>query len=124
MSSNNSFLVNLLSQLAYSSPFLLAFGVGLILALVRWNNHPRVSGIASAGFVVLILNSVIMTSLRAVMFQQMTTGAWSQTQFSRATMLLGAGQSMVSLAGYSLLVAAIFVGRSVPRRSFPRDIHD
>jgi len=86
--------------------------VGLILALVRWPQHPGVSRTALLGCVVLLLNLVAGTALNYWLWRARAEHGWSIQQVSLYSSILGWFRVLVGALGYGLLFWAIFGWRN------------
>jgi hypothetical protein len=56
-------LFQLVREVAVQFPSLLALLVCLVIALVRWNRHPRISLVASLAFVLLMLHGLFFAAI-------------------------------------------------------------
>jgi hypothetical protein len=96
----------LFSQITHL-PFLLVFVVGIILAIVRWSVHPRVSLMALVAFGLLLLSAI---AKMGYMFW-LIGGQESGLSFynSRAIMTwINLSVSLLELIGWVLLLFALF----------------
>src|SRR5688572_12587137 len=97
---------NVLTQL----PSLLTLLVCLVIALVRWRRHPKVSLIASLAFILLILHALVF-SAAYIWIPRLLFGPEGEASrsFFKAMSLVSNG-----LLGFSLatLLVAVFVGRA------------
>jgi hypothetical protein len=94
------------------TPMYAAWFIGLILAVVRWNHHPKVSLLVSLATVLLFLNAVVATLLQIWLIQHSRDQAgFSTVQMSTMLNALGFARTLVSAVGWALMLAAAFVGR-------------
>ena len=103
-----------LSALLFSQitnlPFLLIFVVGIILAIVRWSIHPRVSLMALVAFGLLLLGSIAKLGY---MFW-LIGGPESGLSFTNAHAIMtwiNLSVTLLDLIGWVLLLLALFGGR-------------
>jgi hypothetical protein len=95
-------------------PVLLAYLLGIILALVMWRRYPRPALLTLMGVSLLLLVSVVTPFLSmSLTFRRAGDGGGHE----RIGFLLSAislGSSLLRAAGVGLLLAAVFIGRSRP----------
>ena len=112
--------MSLLTQSAYLCPLLAVFLVGIILALVRWQRHPAASGFALSGFIVLLSNAVLMSVIQALVIDSMSRRGGTNAQLGTILSVVNMVRILINVIGYSLLIVAVFIGRSErPRRTEP-----
>jgi len=110
-------LVPLLSVLLFQAPVLIVWTVGLVLAIVFWKRHPKVSLLALIAILGLMITSILGSLLRIWL------GAWMDqfgAPFGRANITLVVYQvasSLISAVFWALLVFAIFGWRKKPEVS-------
>jgi len=97
----------LMSQI-WQVPFLLLFLFGLVMSL-SGKYKGQFVGLAAAGFGVLIFGIVLSGYQQYAMFAAMADGGYDTVR--RLNTVLSAFGVVVRLAGYILLLAAIFSGR-------------
>ena len=95
------------------APVIIASLAGIVLALVTWKHHPRVSVLMLAGFALLLIIPGISTILRAsfypVLFRQFTA------RDLRVVMPpLNIVTSVFTATAYGLLIWAVPTGRRQP----------
>lgn len=105
---------DLLGFVAPSAPLAFVWIVGCIWALVTYRKHPGVSLTALCGCLVLILNIVGGSLLTWWMFEQRKTGAWNTPELNLTMSMLSLARGCVSMAGYLLLLVAVFGWRPAP----------
>jgi hypothetical protein len=104
-----------LGDLAVGLPMYVVYAVGFILALVRWQRHPRVSFLAALAIAILCLTRIVMTIAYAWLPNHLLhERALSHQATSYVYMGLGFSQNLVSAGAWILLLSAIFIGRQVP----------
>jgi hypothetical protein len=96
------------------APAALACLVGMVLAIVRWKRHPKVSLCLLLGFVVLLVVpltwSLVSAAVYPALHRQLGSGG-----FRAVVPLISLGNSLFVAAGYVLLFVAALAGR--PARS-------
>lgn len=104
-----SFLANLASQL----PTLLAFLVGLIIAIVTRKRHPKASLFALIAFIVLIL-TIILETLTNTLLPMMheSYGMFDFKVYHAAFTVLNVLWALLRTGAYGLIIAAIFGSRT------------
>jgi hypothetical protein len=111
-----SHLAQYFSQWAMQTPIMLVLGVGVVMAFVRWRNHPRASLLAMSGLVGLILLGLIFPIIQTELVMSMPGPAPPPQNIARRMMVLATVGSCLRAVGYGLVVAAIFADRP-PSRS-------
>ena len=99
----------LFSQITHL-PFMLVFVVGIILAIMRWSIHPRVSLMALVAFGLLLLSSI---AKMGYLFW-LIGGQESGLSFVNARALMtwiNLAVMMLELIGWVLLLLAVFGSR-------------
>lgn len=100
-------LGNYLAQL----PVFLALLAGIILALVRWRKHPRISLLALLGFGTLLLLSLVFTGLAAWLPGWLIQRGLAAARLGRYIAVLNGLRSLLAAVGWVFLIAAVFSGR-------------
>ena len=109
--------VYLLTQLGYSAPSLIVYGVAFVLALVYRRRAPRASTLTLSGVGVLVCGTIAGIASSAYLVHSMSAGP------GPASSLLFMGVINFSInclraAGLLLLVVAIFAGRGRSDRPY------
>jgi len=118
--SSSSAAMSLLTQSAYICPLLMVFLVGIVLALARWQRHPAASGFALSGFIVLLSNAVLMLVIQVFVVDNMSRRGGTNAQLGTILSVVNMARILINVIGYSLLIVAVFIGRSArPRRTEP-----
>jgi hypothetical protein len=98
-------------------PLYFLWVLGIVLALILFRKHPRVSMLAAAACVIMIANSMtsalVYTWLPGFLLQGQN---YTQEQFSQAMAVVGVGFNLVSAVAWALILAAIFIDRHRPGR--------
>lgn len=99
------------SSLVGSLPLLLVWLAGAGLAIGRWKRHPQVSKLALAGFLVLILQIILNTAwVTLSTYWHIETGMTVQFTYA-ADIAVNLAFIALRLAGFVLVVLAVFQGR-------------
>jgi hypothetical protein len=108
-----------LSVLLIQLPVLLVWLVGLVLAIVYWKRHPRVSLLALIGlaglFIANVLGSLVSLWLPLIVEQTGLPGGMQQYALINAIRTIAG--SLISAVFWVLVIAAIFGGRRKPEAS-------
>jgi hypothetical protein len=98
---------SILVSLAYHIPVLLAFLVGIILSLVRFNKHPQVSIMASIAFVLLMVTN-ISSAVTAYLPVMLNMRGMDYGQAATIHGILKIILTLINLVGWVLIISAIF----------------
>jgi hypothetical protein len=101
-----------LSRFLPLTPIYAVWFIGLIVALVRWNRHPKVSLLVTLATVLLFLNSVVanLLSIWLIHYSRDQAG-FSHERMGWMLGVLGFVSPLVGAAGYAMLLVAAFMGR-------------
>ncbi|MBN1249442.1 MAG: hypothetical protein JXC32_17405 [Anaerolineae bacterium] len=100
-----------LSNLLVQLPIIVLWIVGVVVALLRWSRHPRVSLLTLIGLLILLLQSLV-TGLLVPWLQITLLGRGMHG--SRMGMLMGVVgvvASLIKTGAWGLILVAIFSGR-------------
>jgi hypothetical protein len=100
---------DLLYQLAATGFFLLPFVAGLIVALINWARHPRVSLLAGGGCAIVIFAGLLWMVFHAVAAQGF---GFDRTVYSLVSLASG----FLRMVGACLILAAVFIDRREPKK--------
>lgn len=104
-----SFLVQ---QLPYVVPYALVFLVGLVVSLVHLQRCPKPAVLAALGCGALLCITLLTPVFQALAFSQGEAVGWARVGLLHSVIaLVSAG---VHVAGFSLLLVAIFIDRRHP----------
>ena len=102
----------LISSIATQMPMLAIFVVGIVVALVLWSKHPKVSALAMLGLGILLLNSIGMSIVQSLLIaSQNKGGGMSAEAFSRTMQVVGLVRAVIGAGGFVVLIWAIFADR-------------
>jgi hypothetical protein len=107
------------SQVISMSPLLVAYLVGIILALVNMSRYPRASTLALVGCVLMFVTNLGRLFIQSYLFSQYRSSGWSTQTYSNALNTLGICANLVHVAGFGLLLAGVFAGRGTVAVGFP-----
>jgi hypothetical protein len=110
-------------------PLYLLWLLGIILAVIRWQRHPKVSILAGLAFVILIVNGMASTITFAWLPGYLQTGQnYSAEQVGQVLSVARVFFNLVSAVAWALILVAIFAERSrsgnVTDMHGPRDVQD
>ena len=110
-------LLSVLSGFLYYIPYMIVWAVGFILAIVRWQRHPKVSLLAVIAFTIFFMTAMVNSCLRMWLYPWLfgeSGGGLGQTS---AVLILSMINLSVALAGagaWVLVLIAIFGWRETP----------
>lgn len=108
-----------LAALVTGAPVYLVLVAGIVLALVRWSEHPSVSMLALAGLGLVLVSSVLGTMLGTSLPVLMLDEGASTSEIGATMGTLGLVRSLFAAAGWGLILGAIFSGRRPSPRPHP-----
>ncbi|MFN8459910.1 MAG: hypothetical protein U0401_35560 [Anaerolineae bacterium] len=111
MDFSESIITTLTSYLA-QSPIFLVWLVGIVLAGVRWSQHPKVSLLTIIALAVMLLTSLVSIYLNVQIPLLMTDWGWDYSQISLFFMIKGFVQAAIDTVAFVLLFMAIFGERT------------
>ncbi|MDP5239295.1 hypothetical protein Q9Q94_07125 [Uliginosibacterium sp. 31-16] len=91
-------------------PMFLVYATGICIAAVRWQQHPRVSGLCLAGFGCLILGLLISVGLNIWMVDAVAEAGF-RPQISLVIGLVTAIRFACDATGWGFLMFALFSRR-------------
>jgi hypothetical protein len=100
-----------LQQLAWQSPLLLVYVVGLVLSLVFLKRCPTASICAMIGLILLLVTGVGFSLLQNYFFAARLSQHWNTDEANRMMAASNLAATVVRAAAFSLILIAIFVGR-------------
>ena len=96
----------------YVLPFILIYLIGLALAILNWQRHPRVSLLCAIAFL-LFLGSLALDAGK--LFWMMNVAQRDSRQFSLIVGMVSMFSVVISSAAWGLILTAMFSGRSADR---------
>lgn len=118
MSDSASFLITLLTQLAYQSPWLLGCVGGLVFFLMRRPAYGKAATWAAAGFGLFLFASVAGALASGLLQQLMISQAMPSATISILFGVLGVVHALLDTAALLLLGKAVVQGRQSPTSEF------
>ncbi|MBL8914957.1 MAG: hypothetical protein JNM17_29900 [Archangium sp.] len=113
-------LMAVLTSLLGSAPVLIAYLVGVIVAVTKWNAHPRPAMFAASGAGLLLITTFIARIAFTVLPMRMRSDGMSAAQLTPMLTGMGIVSGLLHAVGVGLMIGAIFVDRgaaSEPPRS-------
>jgi len=101
-------LIPTLSAIAISTPAIIVWAIGIVLALSRWRRHPRVSQFALIACAVMIVNLVVGRFLTIWLPIKMRDSGWTMSQIGPIFTAIGLITALISAAAWTLVICAIF----------------
>jgi hypothetical protein len=108
MSVQNSLMI-LLGQLVMSSPILLVYVVGMVLAARYWRRAPRPAMFAMAGLALMLLATVGASASQTYFIS--VSGPRGMAAVATPMQLISLAFMVARAAGMGLVVAAVFASR-------------
>lgn len=105
----------LISQL-WSVPYFILYGIGLLLAVLRWQRHPQVSLLALCAFGIFLLNMVLQVLFQIWLFNS-ANADHTHEQISRMSNGFALFRTACSTVAWTLLLFALFGWRTTDRES-------
>jgi hypothetical protein len=101
-------LLPTLSTYLIQCPLFLIWLAGIVLAVIRWRKHPRVSLLAVIALVIIFIETIINTSLGMWLPLMLTEQGMNSNQVGTILSVWRCISSLVGLVIWGLLLAAIF----------------
>ena len=104
-----------LSSFLAQAPMFLVWLAGLVVAIIRWQRHPRVSLLALIGLSLLLLETFIGTIMNIQLPVLFSGWGWGAAEIGTFFIIKGFIQAVVAAIGFGLLLVALFGWRTAPR---------
>lgn len=104
-------LLSALPSLVTSIPSVLVDVVLMVVAIARWNRHPRVSMLACTSAVLMLVLDVLVRALFAVLPFRLHESGRSMADTGAIYGVLGGISGLLHAVALGLLVAAVFSDR-------------
>lgn len=98
----------MLSGFLTQLPLYLAWLVGILLALLTWRKHPRISALALIGFAILFLASLAGAYVDSLLPLALHQRGLTADSIGRALFQVNLVRSAFSAGGWALIIASIF----------------
>ena len=118
---NNVFFPSLM-QLVGQSPVLLAYLVGLILALVFWRRCPGPCLLTLIATGLLLVVAVAQTFLTQYLFQMRAEMGWEDVKVGWMVSAVGLTSNLLRAVAVSLLLTAVILGRRITQGAGPNKV--
>lgn len=100
-----------LQQLGYSSPLLIVYLIGILLAAIFVRKYPLPAMLTLAGAAILFVNQIAITLIQGYLIKARVESGWTPDQYTQLLMIVAVIGNIVRAIGTALLIGAIFVGR-------------
>jgi hypothetical protein len=107
-----SFGLPVLAAYGGQLPIILAYLVGIGVSLAFWGRHPQAAKLAFFGCLVLLLALLVFTPISVLLPMIIFQRTGNTSTIGMAMFGVGLVRSLLYLAGFGLLLAAVFAGRS------------
>lgn len=104
-------IIRLASYFGVQIPLLIAWVVGIVLAIKNWTQYPKVSLLATIGFIGLIIETLVFTSLN-LLLPKFLTSHNMLTSANIYFMMVGIIRSCVMAICWGLIITALFGWRN------------
>jgi len=94
-------------------PVMLVVLTFLVVAILRWRRHPKVSALTIAGLLLFQLQSFVFSALYYFL-PRLRDHGWTWRSIDHLSIGLDIGHDLVFSGALVLLVAAVFIGRTRP----------
>ena len=111
MDTSGSIITTLATYLA-QSPIFLVWIAGIVLASVRWSQHPRVSLLTVIALAIMLVTSLVSIYLNVQLPLLMADWGWGYSQIGLFFTIKGFIQAIIDTIAFVLLLMAIFGGRT------------
>ncbi|MEW6130642.1 MAG: hypothetical protein AB1757_26665 [Acidobacteriota bacterium] len=102
-----------ITQLAGQLPILLAYLIGMILAMVFWRRYRAACRLTLIATSLLLLTSIIFPFIFQYLNYVRVERGWDYSKMSLILFMVNLLSSLLRAAGIGLLLAAVFVQRRV-----------
>jgi hypothetical protein len=98
----------------FQSPVLLVWLAGMVIAVVTWRRHPRVSLLTVVALVILLVETLIDTFLSMWLAFILSESQMGAAQIGWVTAVVRVVAAVVAAIAWGITLAAIFGGRKPP----------
>jgi hypothetical protein len=106
----------LIAQL-WSVPYLIVYGIGLLMAFLRWQRHPQVSLLALCAFGIFLLNMVAQILFQIWLVGASSSGDLTGEQIGHVSAGVTVIRTACSTVAWTLLLFALYGWRTTDRES-------
>ena len=100
-----------IQQLAYASPALLVYLVGMVLAVIFIRKYPGAAILTLLATIILLGTTIGLTLAQAYSMRLRFESGWTPARYSQIMSVLSIAASIMRGLGLALWLAAVFVGR-------------
>lgn len=105
------FIVAVLGGLLGRLPLLLVWAVGIVVAVVQWQKHSRVSALLVGGLAILLVNAVAGAVFNGYLPVMLSDGGMMQGSPGKMIAVVSVVQTLVSAIGWVFVLIAVFIAR-------------
>jgi hypothetical protein len=110
----NNGLSQFIAQLLTQAPLLIAFLVGLILALLNWNRVPGPARMTCLAVVLLVALTFEQIWVQEYVVRNSSSSGTTGMQIAQTLRVIALVNNSLRAGAYGLLIAAVFMGRVAP----------
>jgi hypothetical protein len=112
---DDGFIIQFMGAMIGQMPLLAVYGLGILLAILWWGRHPKVSMLTCLAFGLMLVTSVTMTAVTVWLPIYMREKSAISMQDLRTTYIfVGLARSALHAGGLGLLLWAIYADRGGP----------
>ena len=101
-------LIPTLGAIAVSTPIIIVWVIAIVLALLRWQRHPRVSQFVIIACAVMIVNLVVSRFITIWLPITMRDRGWTMSQIGLIFSAIGIVSALIAAAAWVMILCAIF----------------
>ncbi|MCX7048029.1 MAG: hypothetical protein NTX50_21400 [Candidatus Sumerlaeota bacterium] len=105
---------HILMSFAVDIPLYIVFLIGVILAVVTWKRHPRVSLLVCIGIVIDCVAMTVGTGLFVWLPNYLIQSGRTQSQLGNVLGIISLCRIFITAAAWGIIITAIFIDRSRP----------
>jgi hypothetical protein len=116
--------MSILSQFAFVVPPVIAYIIGLVLAVQRKRNHPFSAMLAMWGFLILLVETLFFACIQTVFIMDRGNSGMPMSSYGLLFGAIGILRTIFFTLGLGLLIGAIFADRGPQPMTRRRDEPD
>lgn len=105
-------IIPIISSLSVASPLIITWAVGIVIAVMRWQRHPRVSQLVVIALGVLIVAAVLNLTLNVLLPQILMRSGGDATTLGVVFTITGAIFSLIQTVCWAMILVALFGWRN------------
>lgn len=109
---STGWIASLLTGLATQIPMLIVYGGAVVLGIVRWKRHPKVSRLVVSSALFLAVLQIGVTVVYSTMGLWLFDTGLPTEYVGWVYSILGASNAFASALAHGVLVAAVFIDRA------------